>query len=633
MSDPIKHECGIAFLRLLKPLEYYLEKYGSLSYGLHKLYLLMEKQHNRGQDGAGVVTVKLNSAPGKEFIFRERSNLHEPIREVFDAIKNQQEKLSNESPALVSSPGQIIENMPFIGEVMLGHLRYGTYGKNNIKNVHPVMRLNNWKSRCLALAGNFNLTNVNEVFNHLLSIGQHPSEISDTVTILENVSHFLNDEVEKTLFHFKTAGFDKQQCSPLIQDNLDLVNVLKRSSKRWDGGYVIGGILGHGDAFVMRDPWGIRPAFYYHDDEVAVVASERPVIQTVFDADFSKIKELKPGNAFIVRRNGTISEENIRETSKESQCSFERIYFSRGNDSAIYQERKKLGELVFPNVLKAVNNDLENTVLSYIPNTAETAYYGMIAAAENHLKNNQIKQLSENIGNLTPDKIQKILNQRVRIEKIAIKDIKLRTFITRDADRDDMVKHVYDISYGSIVPNVDNLVVIDDSIVRGTTLKQSIIKILDRLKPKKIVIVSSAPQIRYPDCYGIDMAKLEDFIAFKAALALLKENNMQNVIDRVYQECKADEDLLKENVKNRVKEIYEPFTTQQINKKIAQLLTSPEINAEVEVVFQTVENLHQALPKHSGDWYFTGDYPTPGGNSVANRSFINFVEGRKERAY
>lgn len=633
MSDPIKHECGIAFLRLLKPLEYYLEKYGSLSYGLHKLYLLMEKQHNRGQDGAGVVTVKLNSAPGKEFIFHERSNLHEPIREVFDAIKNQQEKLSNESPALVSSPGQIIENMPFIGEVMLGHLRYGTYGKNNIKNVHPVMRLNNWKSRCLALAGNFNLTNVNEVFNHLLSIGQHPSEISDTVTILENVSHFLNDEVEKTLFHFKTAGFDKQQCSPLIQDNLDLVNVLKRSSKRWDGGYVIGGILGHGDAFVMRDPWGIRPAFYYHDDEVAVVASERPVIQTVFDADFSKIKELKPGNAFIVRRNGTISEENIRETSKESQCSFERIYFSRGNDSAIYQERKKLGELVFPDVLKAVNNDLENTVLSYIPNTAETAYYGMIAAAENHLKNNQIKQLSENIGNLTPDKIQKILNQRVRIEKIAIKDIKLRTFITRDADRDDMVKHVYDISYGSIVPNVDNLVVIDDSIVRGTTLKQSIIKILDRLKPKKIVIVSSAPQIRYPDCYGIDMAKLEDFIAFKAALALLKENNMQNVIDRVYQECKADEDLLKENVKNRVKEIYEPFTTQQINKKIAQLLTSPEINAEVEVVFQTVENLHQALPKHSGDWYFTGDYPTPGGNSVANRSFINFVEGRKERAY
>lgn len=633
MSDPIKHECGIAFLRLLKPLEYYLEKYGSLSYGMHKLYLMMEKQHNRGQDGAGVVSVKLNSVPGKEFIFRERSNKHEPIREVFDGIKHAQEKLSSESPALVSSPGQIIENMPFIGEVMLGHLRYGTYGKNNIKNVHPVMRLSNWKSRCLALAGNFNLTNVSEVFNHLLSIGQHPSEISDTVTILENVSHFLNDEVEKTLFHFKTAGFDKQQCSPLIQDNLDLVNVLKRSSKRWDGGYVIGGILGHGDAFVMRDPWGIRPAFYYHDDEVAVVASERPVIQTVFDADFNQVKELKPGNAFIVRRDGRISEENIREPEKESQCSFERIYFSRGNDSEIYRERKKLGELIFPDVLKAVNYDMDNTVLSYIPNTAETAYYGMIFAAENYIKESQIKQITENASTLSNEEIRQILNRRPRIEKIAIKDIKLRTFITQDADRDDMVKHVYDISYGSIVPDVDNLVIIDDSIVRGTTLKQSIIKILDRLHPKKIVIVSSAPQIRYPDCYGIDMARLEDFIAFRAALALLKENNMQDVIERVYQECKADEDLLKENVKNRVKEIYEPFTIEQINKKIAELLTTSEINSEVEVVYQTVENLHVALPNHSGDWYFTGDYPTPGGNSVANRSFINFMEGRKERAY
>lgn len=633
MSDQIKHECGIAMVRLLKPLEYYRQKYGSLQYGMHNLYLLMEKQHNRGQDGAGVVSVKFDSAPGKEYIFRERSNQYEPIRVVFDNIKSAQDKFSKEYPELINTPQGVVDNMPFIGNVMLGHLRYGTFGKNNIECVHPVMRLNNWKSRCLALAGNFNLTNVQEVFNHLISLGQHPGNMSDTVTILENVSHFLNDEVEKTLFHFKTAGFNKQQCTPLIQSSLDIVNILKRSSKRWDGGYVIGGVLGHGDAFVMRDPWGIRPAFYYVNDEVAVVASERPVIQTVFNAKADDVKELGFGNALIIRRNGDIHEENIRERQKESQCSFERIYFSRGSDKDIYRERKKLGELIFPAVLKEVDNDMDNTVLSYIPNTAETAYYGMVAANEEFYKQRRINLLCQNNGCHSKEEIEKIMASGPRTEKIAIKDIKLRTFITQDADRDDMVKHVYDITYGTINQGKDNLVIIDDSIVRGTTLKQSVIKILDRLNPKKIVIVSSAPQIRYPDCYGIDMAKLDDFIAFRAAVELLKDTGRENILDEVYQLCQSDLAKPKEDVVNHVKKIYEPFTAEEISKKIASMLVTDEIKAEVSIVYQSIDNLHKALPGHSGDWYFTGNYPTPGGNCVANRSFINYIEGRKERAY
>ncbi len=633
MSEQIKHECGIALLRLLKPINYYYEKYGSWDWGIKKLYLLMEKQHNRGQDGAGVVSVKINSLPGKEYLFRERSNKREPIIKVFEAINENIQNLKNEEKSNFANIDWITENVPFVGEVMLGHLRYGTFGKNNIENVHPVLRRNNWKSKTLAIAGNFNLTNVDEVFDKLVYLGQHPRDYNDTVTILENMGHFLDDENEKVFRNFRAIGKTKSECTPLIQANLDLSNILFRSCKRWDGGYVITGILGHGDSFAMRDPWGIRPAYYFVNDEVAVVTSERPVIQTIFNQPIENIQELMPGNAIIIRKNGEVKITQIREENNIAACSFERIYFSRGSDAQIYAERKKLGELITPSVLKNIDYDIDNTVFSFIPNTAESAFYGMLRAVEDYNKNLQANEIIRQNGSLTVDKIVEIIAHRPRIEKIAIKDIKLRTFITQDKDRDDLVKHVYDITYGTIRPEIDNLVVIDDSIVRGTTLKQSIIKILDRLHPKSIVICSSSPQIRYPDCYGIDMAKLQDFIAFKATIELLKDNKQEDIIHEVYKKCKLQENLPKEEIINHVKDIYAPFTDEDISNKIAQMLESPEVKAKIKVVYQTVEDLHIACPHNKGDWYFTGNYPTPGGNKVVNKSFINFYEGINKRAY
>lgn len=632
MTDEVKHECGIALIRLLKPLEYYQLKYGSWRYGLQKLYLLMEKQHNRGQDGAGVVSLKLDVKPGKEYINRKRSVKTMAINDVFKKIYENFLQIEHDTPDLFNDPHWAKENLPFVGELYLGHLRYGTFGANSIENVHPVMRQNNWKSRNLILAGNFNLTNVDELFNILIDLGQHPVDFSDTVTILENVGHFLDTEVQRKFVLFKTQGYDNKEISSLISDHLDVTSILREACKKWDGGYAIAGIMGHGDSFVMRDPSGIRPAFYYYDDEVAVVTSERPVIQTVLNVPYSEVKELEPGSAIIIRKNGQVVIDNIRPVTQKSACSFERIYFSRGGDKDIYNERKKLGELIVPEILKAVNYEIDNTVFSYIPNTAESAFYGMINGVDHYLDNHKIQLLS-NWENLTTDAIAKIVQMKPRYEKVAIKDIKLRTFISQDKGRDDLVGHVYDITYGTIRKGIDNLVVIDDSIVRGTTLKQSIIKILDRLGPKRIVIVSSSPQIRYPDCYGIDMAKLNDFIAFKAAIALVKEQGKGSILNEVYKKSKAQQSLPKEEIVNHVKEIYNLFTPEQISDKIASMLKSPEVNAEVKIVYQTVENLHIACPNHLGDWYFTGNYPTPGGNKVVNRSFINFIEGKDQRAY
>jgi len=632
MSDPIKHECGIALIRLLKPLEYYKEKYGTWRYGINKLYLLMEKQHNRGQDGAGIVSVKLDLPSGKAYIHRHRSNNREPIREVFENVNLdisrglEQEGLDQD----MDDPKFAYEHLPFSGELLLGHLRYGTFGRNNLSTVHPVIRANNWKSRSLVLAGNFNLTNVDELYQDLLDIGQHPVDFSDTVTILENIGHFLDDEVEKSYREFKEKGYDKAEISPLIAEKLNLQQILKSSSKDWDGGYVIAGLIGHGDAFVLRDPNGIRPAFWYNDDEVLVVASERPVIQTAFNVKVERIKEIKPGNAVIVKKNGNIEMQEISNSRIRKSCSFERIYFSRGSDMDIYKERKKLGYSLVPAILKNVDYDLENTVFSFIPNTAETAFYGMMQGIESYIRKIQKEKI---INCKNTSSLDAILSMRPRIEKIAIKDAKLRTFITQDQDRDDLVTHVYDITYGTIATGKDNLVVLDDSIVRGTTLKMSIIRILDRLKPKKIVVVSSSPQIRYPDCYGIDMAKLGDFIAFKAAISLLKKRGMEDVITRVYNKCKAQRSFPKEEIDNHVKEIYAPFTDQDISEEIAVLLKTDEVGAEVEVVYQSVEGLHVACPNDLGDWYFTGNYPTPGGNKVVNNSFIKFMEGSNDRGY
>lgn len=620
MSELIKHECGIALIRLLKPKEFYIEKYGTNKYALHKLYLLMEKQHNRGQDGAGVVSLKLNLEPGEKYIFRERSNKSMPIKEVFDKIYSR-------------CSGNNNERKPFSGEIMLGHLRYGTFGKNNIDSVHPVMRQNNWRSRNLVLAGNFNMTNVDELFENLKKYGQHPIDYSDTVTVLENLGHFLDQENQGLFELYKLRGYSHKDITELIEKNIDIENILRSSSKYWDGGYAMAGVIGHGDAFVLRDPAGIRPAFYYHDDEIAVVASERPVIQTVFNVPSEKIKEVKPGHAFIIKKTGKIYQTKIKETTQRKACSFERIYFSRGTDKDIYEERKKLGEYITPKVLKIIDNDLKNTVFSFIPNTAETAFYGMVKAVETYLNSIKKKKILDLGNNITEKKLEEILSMRPKVEKIAVKDVKLRTFITHDDDRNDMVEHVYDITYGTVNKEKDNLVIIDDSIVRGTTLKQSVIKILDRLDPKQIIIVSSSPQIRFPDCYGIDMANIEDFIAFKAAIELLKETNQQSIINEVYKKSKAQENLPKENITNFVKEIYKPFTPQQISDKIAQLVTDKSVKAKVKVVYQTIENLHKACPQNTGDWYFTGDYPTPGGNKVVNKAFINYYEGKKGRAY
>ncbi|MDA3890249.1 MAG: amidophosphoribosyltransferase [Salinivirgaceae bacterium] len=630
MSDPIKHECGFVLVRLLKPLSYYQEKYGSWRYGINKLYLMMEKQRNRGQDGAGVVSLKLDMAPGKKYLSRARSNASTPIVNVFGDINA---RITKNSEGQLSDAVFAKENLPFAGELLLGHLRYGTFGKNNIENVHPVMRENNWKARNLVVAGNFNLTNVDELFKHLTDLGQHPKDFSDTVTILEKVGHFIDEENQNLFRKYKNDGKKNVEISQMIEKNLDVRKVLEESSKNWDGGYVIAGLVGHGDAFITRDPNGIRPAFYYTDDEMVIAASERSVIQTAFDIQMEDVHEVKPGHAVIIKKDGSWKEEVVRIPHENKACSFERIYFSRGSDHDIYRERKKLGELVVPAILKAVDYDLENTVFSFIPNTAESAFYGMVEGVENYLVEQKQKQILEIGNDITPEELNKILSIRPRVEKVAIKDVKLRTFISEDKGRDDLVGHVYDITYGSVRRGIDNLVIIDDSIVRGTTLRQSILKILDRLGPKKIVVVSSSPQIRFPDCYGIDMAKLSDFVAFQAGIELLKDNGKQKVIDKIYKQAKEQQHLPKEEIMNYVKNIFSDFTNEEVSAKISELLKSSEVKADVEIIYQTVENLHKACPDHLGDWYFTGDYPTPGGNKVVNTAFINFVEGKHERAY
>jgi amidophosphoribosyltransferase len=633
MSDQVKHECGIVLIRLLKPLEYYKEKYGSWRYGLNKLYLLMEKQHNRGQDGAGVVSLKIDQPAGNKYLSRERSNQRNPIQDVFSKIFKHFEYDDDHHPDLFSDSAWAKEHLPFVGELYLGHLRYGTFGNESIDYVHPVMRENNWRSRNLVLAGNFNLTNTDEIYNALVELGQHPKDYSDTVSILENVGHFLDEENQFLFRQYKNEGFNNREITSFIERDLDVRKILERSSKKWDGGYVIGGLFGHGDAFVARDPWGIRPASYYYNDEIVVVASERPVIQTALNIRAVDVKELKPGYALIIKKDGRITEEMVTVPQERKSCSFERIYFSRGSDKDIYLERKDLGRLLAPKILEMVNYNLKETVFSYIPNTAETAFYGMMEGVREYLvkwRLGKVKELGHNPEN---EKLEEVLSLEPRIEKIAIKDVKMRTFITADSSRDDMVAHVYDVTYGIVRNNTDTLVIIDDSIVRGTTLKKSILKILDRLHPKKIIIVSSAPQIRYPDCYGIDMARLGDFCAFSAAIELLKESGKEKVIQDVYKKCLSQKNLPKEEIVNYVKDIYRPFTEEQISAKIAEMLKPEDIDADVDIVFQTVDNLHKACPNDNGDWYFTGNYPTPGGNKVVNNAFINFVEGRNSRAY
>ena len=621
MSDQIKHECGIALIRLLKPLEFYQKKYGSKSYGANKMYLMMEKQHNRGQDGAGLATVKIGAKPGEKYIFRERSSAKQPIQEVFTRV-NERINDSKESEEIV----------PFQAELLLGHVRYGTFGKNNIESVHPFLRQNNWTHRNLIVAGNFNMTNNQELFDNLVKLGQHPKSKVDSVTVMEKIGHFLDDAVHKIYKDLKKEGFNKQEASPLIEKRLKVSKVLKKASKDWDGGYAMAGLLGHGDAFVLRDPSAIRPAYYYKDDEVVVVASERPVIQTVFNTTFEEIKELEAGNSIIIKKSGKTLVVPILEKRERKACSFERIYFSRGSDKEIYLERKKLGELLFPKILESINGDLKNTVFSYIPNTAETSFFGLVQEAQKHISSQAIVKLLEEKQEISKENLEKLFSLKPRIEKVAIKDAKLRTFIADDANRDELVAHVYDITYGSI-KKTDTLVIIDDSIVRGTTLQKSILKILDRLNPKKIIVVSSAPQIRYPDCYGIDMAKMEDFIAFRAAITLLKSQGKEDVINETYKDCLKELKLPSSKMKNRVSKIYADYSDEDISDQISKILKEKEIKTNVEVIFQTVESLHSACPKNLGDWYFTGDYPTPGGNKVVNQSFVNFYEGAKKRAY
>ena len=633
MSDQIKHECGIVLIRLLKPLEYYHKKYGTWMYALNKLYLLMEKQHNRGQDGAGVVTIKLDRPSGKKYIFRKRSNKANPIHDVFNYISKSIMKEGEDNPSMYDDPFYAKENLPFVGEVYLGHLRYGTFGKHSLDFVHPVMRENNWRSRNLVLAGNFNLTNVDEIFKSLEDLGQHPNDYTDTVTVLENVGHFLDEENQLRFRQYKNEGLSNREISHYIEKELDLFKILERSSRRWDGGYVIAGMIGHGDAFVVRDPWGIRPAYYYVDDEIVVVASERPVIQTAINVGINEVKEIQPGYGLIIKKDGTVSEKLVRVPQERRSCSFERIYFSRGSDKNIYLERKQLGRLLSPIILEKIGYDFKNTVFSYIPNTAETAFNGMMEGIREYILDCQKRRILELGKDITPEKLDEIMSIAPRVEKVAIKDVKMRTFIADDSSRDDMVAHVYDVTYGIVRNNEDTLVIIDDSIVRGTTLKKSILRILNRLQPKKIIIVSSAPQIRYPDCYGIDMAKLQDFIAFNAAIELLKETGRENIIDEVYTKCKEQQNLPKEEVVNYVREIYSPFTPEDISAKMAQMLRPDDFDAEVEVVYQTIENLHEACPNDNGDWYFSGNYPTPGGNKVVNNAFINFYEGKNIRSY
>ena len=633
MSDAIKHECGIALLRLLKPLEYYQQKYGTPFYGLHKMYLLMEKQHNRGQDGAGIANIKLDMQPGERYIGRVRSNDSQPIQDIFKQINSHINELLKSHPEAKADVQALKKLIPYLGEVYLGHVRYGTFGKNSIENVHPFLRENNWIYRNLILAGNFNLTNVNELFNKLVELGQHPIAKTDTITVMERIGHFLDNEVEECYRRLKQEGISKREASPLIMEQLDMVKVLKKAAARWDGGYAMAGIVGHGVSFVIRDPAAIRPAYYYKDDEVVVVASERAVIQTAFNAPFEQVGELPAGAAILIKRDGSSQIEQILEPTERKACSFERIYFSRGSDQEIYLERKKLGALLLPQVLRSIDNDLKNTVFSYIPNTAETSFYGLIEAVSEDLNQKKKQQILQQGATLNEACLNEILSVRPRIEKVAIKDVKLRTFITEDAGREDMVAHVYDITYGSVRKHEDNLVIIDDSIVRGTTLKKSILNILNRLEPKKITVLSSAPQIRYPDCYGIDMARLEDLIAFEATLALHKDAGTYQVVEAIYKKCLAQKNKPDEEIINYVKELYAPFTTEQISLKITELLRPEAMQCDLDIIFQSVENLHKACPKNLGDWYFTGDYPTVGGNRVVNQAFINFYEGNKQRAY
>ena len=631
MSDELKHECGIAHIRLLKPLDFYKKKYGTAFYGINKMYLLMEKQHNRGQDGAGFASIKLNVSPGKKFISRIRSIEKQPIQDLFSIINNRINSELKNNPKLNTDVKKLKHSVPYIAESLLGHVRYGTFGGNSVENVQPLLRQNNWKHRNLILAGNFNMTNVEELFNNLIELGQHPKEYSDTITIMEKIGHYLDDSVRKMYKELKKEGYSKMECSDLISDRIDISRILKKSSKNWDGGYVMGGLLGHGDSFVMRDPAGIRPAFYYTDTEVVVVASERPAIQNAFNISTNKIKELDPGSAIIIKNKGEVIIKKINKKTEHQACSFERIYFSRGNDADIYFERKQLGRLIMPKVLSEINNDIKNTVFSYIPNTAETSFFGMADYLEEFLNKQKTEAIIKN-KKLSEDKIIDILSERPRIEKIAVKDVKLRTFITEDNSRDDLVEHVYDVTYGVIKPT-DSLVIIDDSIVRGTTLKKSILKMLDRLSPKKIVVVSSAPQVRYPDCYGIDMANLDSLIAFKATLELLKDKDQYSMVKEVYDKCKKQVGNADIEIKNYVKDIYNMFTADEISEKIAEILSVNVQNAKVKIIYQSIENLHQACPNHTGDWYFTGNYPTPGGNRVVNNAFINFYEGNKKRAY
>ena len=631
MSDALKHECGIAHIRLLKPLEYYKKKYGTAFYGINKMYLLMEKQHNRGQDGAGFASIKFDVDPGERYISRVRSIEQQPIQDVFSKINNRINEVLENNPALKEDVSLQKKHIPYIGEVMLGHVRYGTFGKNSVESVHPFLRQNNWKHRNLILAGNFNMTNVKDLFNNLVELGQHPKEYTDTITIMEKIGHFLDAQVRKIYKDLKKEGFTKSQCSPLITERIKVGKILKKSSKDWDGGYVIGGMIGHGDSFILRDPAGIRPAFYYKDEEVIVVASERPAIQTAFNLKLDDINEVPPGNALLINRKGELTIKEILKPTERKSCSFERIYFSRGSDADIYKERKELGKLIMPTILKELNYDINNSVFSYIPNTAETSFYGMVESVDNYLINKKTKEILNN-KNISKEKIIEVLSERARIEKIAIKDVKLRTFITEDSSRDDLVEHVYDITYG-VIKRTDTLVIIDDSIVRGTTLKKSILKMLDRLRPKKIIVVSSAPQIRYPDCYGIDMANLESLIAFKALLALLKDSDQYSVINKTYKKCKEQESLSDAKLINYVQDVYALFTADEISDKITTLLSTDVVNSDVKIIFQSIENLHKACPENLGDWYFTGNYPTNGGNRVVNNAFINFYEGNKKRAY
>jgi len=634
MSDQIKHECGVAFIRLLKPLSFYQKKYGTALYGLNKLYLLMEKQHNRGQDGAGVATIKLDIEPGKRYISRHRSMASNAVADIFEYIQKKFADIQKEQPEKMLDAEWLKENVSFTGEVLLGHLRYGTHGKNSIENCHPFLRQNNWQTRNLVIAGNFNMTNVDELLQQLYDLGQHPKEKADTITVLEKIGHFLDTENQGLFDQYKREGHDdNMEISKLIAKDLDVAKILRKSARSWDGGYTIAGIIGHGDAFVMRDPSGIRPAFYYANDEIVVAASERPALQTAFNIPIEDIKEIKPGHALIVKKSGKISEDMFMEPLERKSCSFERIYFSRGSDADIYRERKQLGRLLCPQILDAVNNDIKNTVFSYIPNTAEVAFYGMVEGVHKYIKKYQRDTLLNREDKISDEELTEVLSLAPRVEKIAIKDVKLRTFITQDADRSEMVAHVYDTTYGLINKDSDTLVVLDDSIVRGTTLKQSILKILDRLGPKKIVVVSSAPQIRFPDCYGIDMSRMGEFVAFEAAISLLKEMKREDIILDVYKKCKDSASLPKEEVENYVKAIYESFTDQQVSDRIAQIITPKEINAEVKVIYQTLDNLHKSCPDHTGDWYFSGDFPTPGGNKVVNRAFVNWMEGKNQRGY